>query len=267
MNSTPEQRHVPLHRFITATIGYGMYALANFLFLFCIPVLLLLLPWPSLFHTVIGRLVKGYLYFLTRVFLPMLRIYRVVEFSGFDTIPKDKPSILVANHRSRIDGPMLLGELDTTGVVMKSSYSRFPVFSIFVKHFDYISVDPVSLDSLAAALARCKEFIDRGYRILVFPEGARARSSRLQDFKDLAFRIASEKNLPVYPVIVHTDHPFMAKIKGSIFPPYTMRFTVRVLSPVYRNEQERPPELAARVRRRMDEELELLDKGTIWERI
>jgi 1-acyl-sn-glycerol-3-phosphate acyltransferase len=176
-------------------------------------------------------------------------------------LEKDSPAIFVANHRSRLDGPMLLPLLKNTGVLMKTSYARMPVFSFFVKHLDFVSVNSESVVNLAAAINRCKELFNSGSRLLIFPEGARSRSARMLPFKDLAFRLSMETGCPVVPMIVHCDHPFMAKMPGSLVPPFRMKFVVRSLPPMLPEKNERPSDFAERVRRRMAEEIRVLDKG------
>jgi 1-acyl-sn-glycerol-3-phosphate acyltransferase len=253
-------------RLILGIAGYSMFVAANFFFCLMIPFMIVLSPWPRFLRLCIGTAFRSYVYFLTRIYLPMLGVYRIVELSGFDVI-RSTPSVLVSNHRSRIDGLMLPSILKNAGVVIKASYLRWPIFTSFVKYIDFISIDSGSVDSISAALTRCKNCIRRGIRVLIFPEGTRARSSKIGDFKDLAFRLAIDLGIPVIPIVIHSDYPFMTKIKGSYIPPIMMRFTVRALRPVVAEKDERPVEFASRVRRLIADEIKSLDKGTIWENL
>lgn len=255
----------PLHRTIAASIGYSVYFLSCAFYFLLSPLFLLLSFNPALMRRASKSANNLFLFFLTRIFLPSLRIYKIVEEPSFESLEKDSPAIFVANHRSRLDGPMLLPLLKNTGVLMKTSYARMPVFSFFVKHLDFVSVDSESVANLAAAIKRCKELFRNGSRLLIFPEGARSRSARMLPFKDLAFRLSAETGFPVVPLIVHCDHPFMAKMPGSLVPPFRMKFVVRSLPPMLPEENERPSDFAERVRRRMAEEIRILDKGTVWE--
>jgi 1-acyl-sn-glycerol-3-phosphate acyltransferase len=202
--------------------------------------------------------------FLTRFWLPLIGIYKIE--GNLDHIPGDgKAAIVICNHRSRIEGPLLMSMLKRVGVVMKSAYARLPVYSSLVKHYNFVSVDPSSLDSLAVALGRCKELLSTGHKLMIFPEGARARSRRMLPFKDMAFRLSIDSGIPVIPVIIHTDYPFMAKIKGSIFPPVTMKLTMKSLPPAVAEGNERPSAFCERVRQQMITELKKLDSNTVWE--
>jgi 1-acyl-sn-glycerol-3-phosphate acyltransferase len=147
---------------------------------------------------------------------------------------------------------------------MKSKYARMPVYSSFVKHLDFISVDPYSLESLSDARLRCQQLLAAGKKLLIFPEGSRATSGKLLPFKDFAFRIARDMDIPVIPVAVHSDAPFMAKIKGSHFPRRTFTYHVRFLEPMESRANETPSDFAERIRKLLAQELNSLDRGTIW---
>ena len=257
---------VPFSRIIAAILGYGMYLFSNLMFILLLPLLLVFASLSTGLRKVLfGSVYRSYLYFLTHVYLPAFRNYQIIEESGFEEVRDGTPCIFVANHRSRIDGLFLLSILKKTGVIMKANYARLPVFSSLVKYTDFISVDSSSVETLAAAMDRCKELISRGDRLLVFPEGSRSRSAKLLPFKELAFRLAIETRVPVIPVIVHSAHPFMAKMPGSLIPPKDMPVVIRALEPVLPLERERAVEFAERVRRRMMAEIKKLDAGTVWE--
>ncbi|MBD3392402.1 MAG: hypothetical protein GF418_10055 [Chitinivibrionales bacterium] len=252
--------------FSRALVGYIGYGLGGVVFLvLLLPVSAIVGFAPTLRKKALRTIFRLYCAFLTRAYLPVLQLYRVKETSGLHRSQVHEPVVYVANHRGRLDGPLLLGVIRNTGVIIKQLYARQPVYSAFVKHLDFVNVDPGSLESLADALKRCRDLVHNGTNLLVFPEGTRAASGKLLPFRDFAFRIAIHANVPVVPVVVHSDLPFMAKIKGSHFPRRKFTYRVRFLAPVMRQENETAGELAERVRQRLATELARLDRGTVWE--
>jgi len=253
---------------ISCTLGYLFYLGSNLLFMTLFPpVMLLFIFNRPLQHRIAGLMFRGFCRFLTRVYLPALNVYRIVEQSGFEKMPPRDRTIFVANHRSRMDGPMLLPLLTNCSVLIKSTYARLPLYSNMVRYLDFISVDPHSIDSLADATRACKESLSAGKSLLIFPEGTRSRGKRLSVFKDLAFRLAIESGTTVTPVIVHTDRPFMGKIKGSLFPARKMSMVIRALDSQRPLPGERPAGFADRIRTMMSETLRELDRGTMWENL
>jgi 1-acyl-sn-glycerol-3-phosphate acyltransferase len=247
--------------------GYLSYAISKCVFLLCaLPLAVVLLPFPATKRRVLQGLLCAFLGFFTRKWLPLLRVYRVAEISGLDNTRLATPAIIVANHRGFMDGLFILGLVPHTGVVIKSLDTRQPTYAVLERHFDVVAVDRQSTDSVSAALERCRMVLRRNANLLVFPEGSRARSGRLQRFTRTAFQLAISAQVQVLPVAIHSTHPFMAKVPGSIFPRGRNTFRIQFLAP----EPPLQPEddagkLSDRVYRRLAHALGKLDVGTCWE--
>ena len=246
-------------------IGYITYFGTTSLFgLLAAPLFIVLTPLPRVKCRMVHSLLRGYMAFLGRVWLPALGLYRIAELPRPNALPAG-PAIYVANHRGFMDGPLLLGLLPPVGVIVKSNYIRWLVPRLLAPHFDCIQLDPNSPSSVRAAVARCRAVIAAGRSLLVFPEGTRAWSGRLGRFKSVAFRIAVETGAPVVTVITHSTHPFMAKVPGSLFPRGRNVYRLRVLDPERVQPEDSADALADRVYWRMARELKELDRGTFWE--
>jgi 1-acyl-sn-glycerol-3-phosphate acyltransferase len=259
-------KHTPVLKYILTTLGYTVYFGASIVFLSLFPLILIPVTMSGKFrHFIFVNVYRSFIFFLTRIYLPFVRLYKIVEDLSESTVFSNAPVIYIANHRSQLDGPIALSRLKKTGVLMKSSYARSPLFASFVKHANFISVDSSSVDLMNTALQRCKELLGRGENLLVFPEGSRSRSARLLPFKDLAFRLSIETKVPIIPIVIHTDFPIMAKIRNSLFPPAVMNLTIRSLPPLYPKSNERSTEFSDRIRKIMIDEIKTLDHGTYWE--
>ena len=261
------QRWYPLSIVLTAA-GYASYALSKAVFLlFGLPVAVLLAPFPDLRKRVLQALIHRYLGFFTRTWLPFLRVYRVAEISGLENaLQLRRAAVIVANHRGFMDGIFMLGLVPHTGVLIKARDTRPLTYAFLERQFDLIGVDRNSFASVAGALERCRELLRRETNLLVFPEGTRARSGRLQLFNRLAFDLAVVANVPLLPVIIHSTCPFMARLPGSIFPRGRNICRIRFLRPEIPEAGDSATALCDRVHRRMARELETLDAGTCWER-
>jgi 1-acyl-sn-glycerol-3-phosphate acyltransferase len=219
---------------------------------------------PELMRSVMYAVLKGYAYFLTQLWLPALGVYRVSSISDYDPAALHG-SVVVANHRGRLDALLLLSMLPPTAVVIKQKYARIPMYSSFVKHLDFVNIDPDSLSSFGAAIEKSRRVLAQGKCLLVFPEGTRAKTGRLLPFKPFPFRIAMETGALVAPALIHSGLPFMARCKGSIFPKQRFDYKVRFLSPCRPEAGETAPEFADRVRGIMADQLAVIDKGSFWD--
>ena len=249
---------------VTAVCGYALYLGGHLAFgALIVPLLLPLFPFPRLRRRLFLMVFNGFVRFLTRAYLPALGIYRIAELPH--TEAPATPAIYVANHRSRIDGPLLLGLIQDAGVVIKTAYGRNPLFAGFVRHLDFISVNPGSLASLASAGKRAAELFSRKKNLLVFPEGTRAAGGRMLPFREFAFRLAQDRGLPVVPVVVHTSLPFMTRRRGSMLPGRRFDVRVRFLAPQTPRPDERTGDFTGRIEQMIARELREMDRGTVWE--
>ena len=246
-------------------LGYAAYHLSKGIFVAAaIPLLLVLMPFPKIKHRVLGSITHRYLAWLSRGLLPALGVYRVAEISGADRARAARPAVYVANHRGRMDGPLLLGLLPSTGVVLKAREGRQWSFALLMRHFDLVPIGVGPLNRLRQTLDRARRVLAEGRSLLLFPEGTRAKNGRLQAFHPLAFQLAREAGVPIVPVVVHSVLPFMGRVSGSYFPPAPNVFRVRFLDPEPVRPEDDPRELGDRIRRRLARELEGLDVGTVW---
>jgi 1-acyl-sn-glycerol-3-phosphate acyltransferase len=128
-----------------------------------------------------------------------------------------------------------------------------------------VSVNRNSIESVTSAFERCRQILTAGKNLVMFPEGTRARSGRLQPFSRLPFDLALAANVPVLPVVVHSTEPLMGKVPGSIFPRRKIFYRIRFLDPEPLRAGEDAARLCDRVHRRIVQELKVLDAGTSWE--
>jgi len=259
------QRWFPAVVLLTG-LGYASYFLSKFIFvLLGVPLYLLMTPWPRTQERMLQVITHHFLGFFTRVWLPLFRVYEVVEISGREQVEQLRPVILVANHRGFMDSIFLLGLSARTGALTKASHARQPMYHLLVRHFDLVSVNRDSLASVATAFERCRRILADGKNLLIFPEGTRARSRRLQPFNRLAFDLALAARVPVLPVVIHSTEPFMAKLAGSVFPRRRNYYRIRFLEPEQPRAGDTATALSDRVHRRLALELKSLDAGTSWE--
>lgn len=248
------------------SFSYASYFLSKCVFVALgIPLFLLLTPWPRTRQRWVLAVLHHFLGFFTRVWLPWFRVYHIVEISGREKIESARPAIIVANHRGFMDSIFLLGLSPRSGALTKARHARQPMYYLLVRYFDLVSVNGNSIESVASAFARCREILAAGKNLVMFPEGTRARSGRLQPFSRLPFDLALAANVPVLPAVVHSTEPLMGKVPGSAFPRQKIFYRIRFLDPEPPRADEDAGRLCDRVHRRIAQELKQLDAGTSWE--
>jgi 1-acyl-sn-glycerol-3-phosphate acyltransferase len=131
--------------------------------------------------------------------------------------------VFCANHTSFLDIPLIGLSQNLFVFLGKSSLSKVPLFGYVFKKI-HITVDRSSLKSKYESLQRASSAIDQGISLAMFPEGGTEKKPpRLEPFKDGAFRVAIEKQIPIVPVtipynwiILPSDHGLMVNRRTSV---------------------------------------------------
>jgi 1-acyl-sn-glycerol-3-phosphate acyltransferase len=117
---------------------------------------------------------------------------------GRDVLKGKGPFVIVSNHRSFLD--ILINASAYPGVykfLSKKEMTKIPVWGLTVRRL-CILVDRKSPESRAESMERMRQALDRGFSILLYPEGTRNRGETpLTDFYDGAFRLAAETGYPL----------------------------------------------------------------------
>ncbi|MCH2193858.1 lysophospholipid acyltransferase family protein [Kordia sp.] len=116
-------------------------------------------------------------------------------------IVKGKSYMLIANHTSMTDIMlMLIASKNPFVFVGKKELSKIPIFGFFYKR-TCILVDRGSARSRKAVYDSAQERLSQGMSICIFPEGGVPKEDIVLDkFKDGAFRLAIEHQIPTVPM-------------------------------------------------------------------
>lgn len=120
---------------------------------------------------------------------------------GTENIPAEGPGILVSNHTSLLDGPLLT-------VTTKRRLSAFAKKSVFgsrgklwyLKNMGGIPVQSKSINR--DLLTKTMRLFNSGGILIIFPEGKINYSGGLGEFKDGFIKIAAQFNVPIIPVTI-----------------------------------------------------------------
>ena len=181
----------------------------------------ILLLFPFLIVATTKEKWYPYFYKLARIWATAM-IYGMGFFPKIKSkisIQKNKSYVLVANHTSMMDIMMMLYLSKNPFVfVGKKELAKMPIFGFFYKR-TCILVDRSNPKSRHAVFEASQKRIKTGLSICIFPEGGIPDDENivLDEFKDGAFRLAIDHQIPIIPIIFTTNkkrfpYPFF---KGS----------------------------------------------------
>jgi 1-acyl-sn-glycerol-3-phosphate acyltransferase len=112
-----------------------------------------------------------------------------------------RPCIIVSNHTSYLDIIFSPFYIDHTAVYMgKYELLKIPLFRYFFVYLD-IPVNRKSVTDAHKALTTAGQLVDQGLSQVIYPEGTISSDGTLKAFKNGAFKLAIEKQVPVLPVV------------------------------------------------------------------
>ncbi|MGB1248561.1 MAG: 1-acyl-sn-glycerol-3-phosphate acyltransferase, partial [Chitinophagales bacterium] len=109
-----------------------------------------------------------------------------------------KPSIIIANHQSLIDTPIMVALSPKILILTKDWVRKSPVFGIVANLAEFYSVD----DGQEEVIKQIKKKLDDGFSIVVFPEGSRSDSLKVKRFHRGAFYMAHKFEMDIVPISI-----------------------------------------------------------------
>jgi len=132
-----------------------------------------------------------------------------VKIENKEKLPKEGTYLVVINHKSIIDPPIVevaLGDTEIFGpwISKKELYNSF-FFGLFVRNAGSILLDR-DKNQMSGFFAEIKKSVKRGESIFIFPEGTRNKTKKsLTIFKEGSRIIALKNKLPILPLYIKTN--------------------------------------------------------------
>jgi 1-acyl-sn-glycerol-3-phosphate acyltransferase len=117
------------------------------------------------------------------------------------TITRGRPHIIMSNHRSHYDIPLIYVSLPgSIRMLTKKELFRIPVWGRGMKAAEFISIDRRNHDQALKDMEEARRMMEDGIVLWVAPEGTRTRTGRLGEFKKGGFMLALQIGAVIIPV-------------------------------------------------------------------
>lgn len=113
------------------------------------------------------------------------------------------PAVIAANHISAFDIPVLYTELPMHfRIVANKPLFKLPFVGWHLRRSGQIPIDRSTMKTTIKTLHVAVEDLKQGLSVVIFPEGGRSPSGRIQPFMNGAFYVAIKAQAPVLPVAI-----------------------------------------------------------------
>ncbi|MBQ4548701.1 MAG: AMP-binding protein [Bacteroidales bacterium] len=172
---------------------------------------------------------QWFTYTFTKILFSICYRFR---FKGNKKLP-NSPCIIVANHRSAIDGFLITynfsrKENKDIFFFAKEKHWRSKIAQFFARKNNIILMDINK--NVRQSLQEMSAVLKKGKNIVIFPEGTRSRDNKMKKFKETFAILSKELNVPVVPVAITGSES--ACYGGSIIPKFRKKINVEVMEPM-----------------------------------
>ena len=157
---------------------------------------------------------------------------------GSKKLPKT-PCIIVANHRSAIDGMLITYNFShkinkDIFFFAKEKHWRSKIAKFFARKNNIILMDINK--NVRQSLQEMCAVLQKGKHIIIFPEGTRSKDNKMKKFKETFAILSKELNVPVVPVAIAGSES--ACYGKTVFPRFWKKIDVDIMDPVMPTEEQ-----------------------------
>lgn len=124
-----------------------------------------------------------------------------IKCSGKNNLVDGEHYIFLSNHTSWADILVILYATQRKGrFIAKKELAKVPFLGLIMKRMGMIFIDRDNPQKAATSLKNTLSQIEGGIDLVVFPEGTRSKTGRLNPFKKGVFFIAIKTGIPIIPI-------------------------------------------------------------------
>lgn len=190
-------REIPL---TLQRLSYSLFAMLFFLF----GAYIVMIPF-TFFYFRIGKNTEKKKELYHRI-LQVLYCFIVRHIPGvkfvFNNLEREdfkKPAMIISNHQSHLDVACILMLTPKLVIFTNDWVWHNPFYGMIIRHAEFY---PMS-DGLEINLKRMKSLVERGYSLVIFPEGTRSDDCSILRFHQGAFYWARELGIDILPIFLH----------------------------------------------------------------
>ncbi|HBH29569.1 MAG: 1-acyl-sn-glycerol-3-phosphate acyltransferase [Desulfofustis sp. PB-SRB1] len=150
----------------------------------------------------------------------------VVTVRGLSNIPAHGKYCIVANHQGGFDIPLLLGYMPKiAGFIAKKELKYVPIMSGWMREIHCVFLDRSNRRAASTAIAQAVEQVQNGHPLIIFPEGTRSRSGRMNTFKPGSLKLPIRAKALIIPVTIDGSY-LLKEANGGLMRPGNVTITV-----------------------------------------
>ena len=142
-----------------------------------------------------------------------------IKVYGREKIDRSTSYVFVANHQGAYDIFSIYGYLGHPFKwMMRKGITNIPLVGTACRAAGHILVDTKSTGGIRHTIEDAERKLNDGMSLVIFPEGRRTDTGEMGPFKQGAFKLALEFNLPVVPITINGSYRVMPRSTVNVTP-------------------------------------------------
>ncbi|NQZ97655.1 MAG: 1-acyl-sn-glycerol-3-phosphate acyltransferase [Myxococcales bacterium] len=179
-----------------------------------------------------------------------------VTIVGREKIDPGATYVMVANHQSLLDILVLFRLFTHFKWVSKVENFRIPFIGWNMRLNRYVQIQRGKKKSVLQMMKECRQDLEAGSSIMMFPEGTRSLDGKLRPFRTGAFELAQRTERPLLPIVLNGTCEVLPKRGFVLRGRHPIRVEILDEIPFESFRRESAEAFAARVRESIEKHLE-----------
>ena len=142
-----------------------------------------------------------------------------IKVIGMENLPKEESFLIVSNHQSNFDIPILIGYTEIPlAFIAKIETKKIPIVKQWMEYMHCIFMDRNDFRQSVRAINDGAKGLKAGYNYVIFPEGTRSLDGNLGDFKAGSIKMAMKAKSKIVPLSINGTFDMMRKGNLTITP-------------------------------------------------
>lgn len=128
---------------------------------------------------------------------------------GKEHIPEKGPVVFIGNHQGNADIISYFAALSPSiayGYVSKDDLAKIPIYGPWIHRVRSVFITRNDPRASLKAIDEGIQLIEKGFSLMIFPEGTRSKGPEMGEFKRGAFKLAVKPGVPIVPVSVNGSY-------------------------------------------------------------
>ena len=141
------------------------------------------------------------------------------DIRGRENIPSEDGCVFISNHQGYADiiAMFLALEGKQIGFIAKDSLEKAPYFGTWIKNIRGIYIHRGNAREAMKPIQEGAETLQKGFNLVIFPEGTRSQGPVMGQFKAGSFKLATKAKAPIVPVTINGSYKAFEE-KGVMRP-------------------------------------------------